>query len=311
MNGNGKLPERVTLHEVAPREGVQSQPRVVGEDVKTKFIEELSAAGLTRIECTGFFHPVKIPQLADADALMASIDRRSEVRYSAHIPNRTGLERALGAGVDSLIICLAASDETARREDDDCSSTDDCMNKLESLVRDAREAGAWSRVFLTNAWGCPYEGPIPHDRVRDICARLTGHEVDEICLADNLGAATPGDVHALLDEVTEAVPREQLAVHFHDNRGMGVANVLASLERGIETIDVSAAGLGGHAGCAYVPRNPAMVATEDVLFLLDGLGIETGVDRERVRAAGHWAAEQLGTPVLSRYSLAGPVERVK
>jgi hydroxymethylglutaryl-CoA lyase len=308
---SGRLPERVNLHEVGPREGLQSQGRVIDADVKVRFIEDLSETGVSRIECTGFFHPVKFPQLADADEVMRRVKRSDNIRYSSHIPNRTGLERALEAGVDSVIICLAASDETARREDDDCRSTDDCMtNKLQSLVKEARAADLWVRVFLTNAWGCPYEGPVPHDRVREICTALASYEVDEICLADNLAAATPADVDGLLQTLGDVVALERLAVHFHDNRGMAVSNVLVSIARGIQTVDVSAGGLGGHANCAYVPRGPAMVATEDVLFLLNGLGVETGVDLERVRASGQWIAEQLGVPVLGRYTVAGPVERV-
>jgi hydroxymethylglutaryl-CoA lyase len=305
------LPRKVKIHEVCPREGLQSQSVVLNTDDKLKLVTELSHTGLTRIETTGFFHPVKFPQLADANELMQQVKRREGVRYSVHIPNRVGFERALKVAADSVIICLAASDETARREDDDCRSTDECMTtKLQWLAKDAKSKDMWVRIFLTNAWGCPYEGPIPPERVLRICQSLLEYGVDEICLADNLAAATPADVDTLLAKVSEVVPVEKLAVHFHDNRGMAIGNVLASLARGVGVVDTSTAGLGGHANCKYSPRNPSMVATEDVLFLIHGLGIDSGIDIEKVRQAGRNVAERLHVPVMGRYSEAGPVERV-
>jgi hydroxymethylglutaryl-CoA lyase len=239
---------------------------------------------------------------------MKAVPRQEGVRYAAHVANRIGLERAQAAGVDSVIICLAASDEVARREDDGCLSTSDCMKIRQSLSEEARAGGLWVRVFLTYTWGSPYEAVAP-ERVQNICEALINADVDEVCLADNLGAATPADVDQVVRSVIEVVPPDRLALHFHDNRGMAVSNVLAGLARGISVIDVSAGGLGAKpSNCRFLPDGAAMVATEDVLFLLHGMGIETGVDIAKVRAAGRHIAERLDTPVLSRYSVAGPID---
>jgi isopropylmalate/homocitrate/citramalate synthase len=306
------LPGAVTLHEVGPREGLQSQSSILATTDKLKFIEALSETGLSRIETTGFFHPVKFPQLADASEVSRLGTRKNGIRYAVHIPNQEGLRRAQEAGANSVIICLAASDETARREDDDCSSTEDCLtNKLQWLAKDAHGAGMWVRIFVTNCWGCPYEGSIPHERVRKICLTLLKFGVDEICLADNLGAATPRDVDRLLGVLHKSVPVNKLAVHFHDNRGMAIANVLTAIAAGVSIVDTAVAGLGGHANCKYVPRNPVMTPTEDVVFMLNGLGVKTGVDVDKVRAAGLQAAKLLGVTPAGRYCQAGPVERVK
>ncbi|HLJ14277.1 MAG TPA: hydroxymethylglutaryl-CoA lyase [Bryobacteraceae bacterium] len=311
---NTSLPTTVTLHEVCPREGLQSQSRVIDTNQKLKFISELAETGLSRIEVTGFFHPVQVPQLADAGEVMKQIAKRNGngIRYAAHIPNETGFQRAREAGANSVIVCLAASDETARRDADGCNSTQDCMtNKLQRLAAEAKSHGMWVRIFITTAWACPYEGPIPPERIRQICETLIGYGVDEICLVDSLASATPADVDVLLSKVTEVVPKEKLAVHFHDNRGMALSNIRTSLNHGISVIDTAAAGLGGHGRCSYIPRNPVMAATEDVLFMLSGLGIKTGVDIEKVQKAGHNVAHVLGVQPLGRYSLAGPVERIR
>jgi hydroxymethylglutaryl-CoA lyase len=310
----GALPTTVTVHEVGPREGLQSQPRVVDTGTKRAFVEALARTGLRRVEVTGFFHPVKVPQLADASDLIAALGdtlgKDRGVRLAAHIPNRVGLQRALDVGIDEVIICLSASDETARREDDDCESTADCQRKVQALLEQSRGAGVWTRVFVTNTWGCPYIGEIEPQRVRRLVGELVDAGADEICLADTLAAATPGHVRRVLDIVREDIPAERLALHFHDNRGMAVANALTGLGYGIAIIDAAVAGIGGHGMCAYVPTNPQMLATEDLLFLLDGLGVDTGIDIEAVRHAGQSIAQALDITVTGRYANAGPVERV-
>lgn len=295
------------MHEVGPREGLQSHSRIVGVGDKVDFITELSDAGLSRIETTGFFNPQKVPQLADADEVMKTVPRPEGVRYAAHVGNGIGLERALAANVDSVVVCLPASDEVARREDDDCQSASDCMKARGSVIREALSQGLWVRIFVTYAWGSPYEAVAPQ-RISRICEELMNTDIAEVCLADNLGVATPADVDRVLQAVSEVAPPDRLALHFHDNRGMAVSNVLTGLARGVSVIDVSAGGLGGKpANCKYVPYGAAMVATEDVLFLLNRMGIETGVDLEKARAAGGGIAERLETPVLSRYSAAEPI----
>lgn len=310
----GSLPNAVTVHEVGPREGLQSNARVLDTATKHRFVEELARTGLRRIEVTGFFHPVRVPQLADAADLIGALgkdfSKSRGVRLAAHIPNRVGLGRALDAGVDEVIICLSASDETARREADDCASTADCQRKVESLLEQSRDAGVWTRVFLTNTWGCPYIGEIEPQRVHSLVGALVAAGADEICLADTLAAATPAHVRRVLDLVRQDTAAEKLALHFHDNRGMALVNALTGLGYGIATIDAAAAGLGGHGMCEYVPTNPVMLATEELLFALDGLGVETGVDIEAVRQAGTSMANSLGVPVPGRYAKAGPVERI-
>jgi hydroxymethylglutaryl-CoA lyase len=244
---------------------------------------------------------------------MKGITRRKGTRYLTHIPNQKGLERALQMGIDSVIICLSASDESARREDDDCNSTQDCLtNKLQYLVRDAQAAKVWIRIFLTSSWGCPYTGATPPEKVEQTCKTLLDYGVDEICLADNLAAATPSDVNRLLAKVEKIVPREKLALHFHDNRGMGISNTLAGLAHGVSVIDVAVGGLGANTTtCKYSPMNPVMLPTEDLLFLLNGMGVETGVDLDKASAAGKNIASLLQVRVLSRYGVAGPVEQVR
>jgi hydroxymethylglutaryl-CoA lyase len=306
----GSVPTSVTVHEVGPREGLQSQSKVLATENKRSFVESLVRSGLRRIEVTGFFHPVRVPQLADAAELVSGLTRDSGTRFAVHVPNRIGLDRALAVGIDEVIICLSASDETARREDDDCGSTAECQRKVESLVDQSREAGVWTRVFLTNTWGCPYVGKIAPDRVRRIVAELSDAGVDEVCLADTLAAATPADVEEVLDLVCADLAPDRLALHFHDNRGMALANTLVGLGHGISTVDSGVAGLGGHGMCNYVPTYPQMLATEDLLFMLAGLGVDTGVDLEAVRAAGHAVGRMLGVPLAGRYANSGPVERI-
>lgn len=297
------LPARVSIYEVGPRDGLQNEREVVPLAAKRAFVEALAAAGLPAVEATSFVHPKWVPQLADAGELLAGLERRPGVRYPVLVPNRKGLERALAAGVDAIAIFVAASESFSRKNTN--ASVAETYARLGPVVEEARAAGLWVRGYLSTCWGCPYEGPVAPARVAELSAELVSMGCAELSLGDTIGVADPVGVERVLSAVAGRVPLEQLALHFHDTRGTALANVLAGLQLGVTTYDASAGGLGG---CPYAPGASGNLATEDLLYLLDGLGIETGVDIGAVRAASLAMAEVLGRPAPSRYVAAGPWE---
>ena len=298
-----RLPRAVTVYEVGPRDGLQNEGAVVPLAAKRAFVEALARAGLRWVEATSFVHPKWVPQLADAGELMSSVERRPGTRYPVLVPNEKGLERALGVGCDAVAVFLAASDSFTRKNTN--ATMAEAFARARPVIERARAEGLWVRGYLSVVWGCPYEGPVPAARVRDLCRDLIALGVDELSLGDTIGVATPGEVARVVEEVVGAggVPLERLALHFHDTRGTALANVLAGLLCGVTTYDASAGGLGG---CPYAPGASGNLATGDLLFLLDGLGIETGVDIEQVRAAALAMGEALGRSLPGRYDAAGP-----
>lgn len=301
MSPLGRLPSAVTVYEVGPRDGLQNEATQVPLAAKLAFIHALAEAGLRRVETTSFVRPSWVPQLADADALMAALERRPGVRYPVLVPNERGLDRALAAGADAIAIFLGATESFSHRNLN--AGIEAAFARVRPVVERARDAGVWVRGYLSVVWGCPYEGAVAPATVARLAEAMMAMGVEELSLGDTIGVATPGGVSDVVEAVGEKIPLERLALHFHDTRGTALANVLAGLLLGVSTFDASAGGLGG---CPYAPGAAGNLATEDLLYMLEGLGVPTGVDIEKVRAASLAIARILGRPVPGRYALAGP-----
>ncbi len=290
------LPQRVRVHEVGPRDGLQNEPNIVPVEVKAEFIARLADAGLTTIEATSFVHPTWVPQLADARELMDRLERRPGVRYPVLVPNERGLDRALEAGVETIAIFGSATETFARRNLN--RTVAESIAMFEPVVRRARDAGLEVRAYLSMCFGDPWEGAVPINQVISVGRRLLDLGCTELSLGDTIGVATPGHVTELLRAFGEAgVGPDRLAVHFHDTYGQALANTLAALQAGVATVDSSAGGLGG---CPYAKSATGNLATEDLVWMLTGLGIEHGVDLAKLVATSRWMAERLGRPSPSR-----------
>ncbi|MET7935037.1 hydroxymethylglutaryl-CoA lyase [Streptomyces sp. NPDC005322] len=289
------LPARVRIHEVGPRDGLQNETALVPVAVKAEFIRRLAEAGLTTIEATSFVHPGWVPQLADAEELMPLIDD-VEARLPVLVPNARGLERALALGAREIAVFGSATESFAKANLN--RTVDEALEMFQPVVARAREAGVRVRGYLSMCFGDPWEGPVPISQTVSVSRRLLDMGCDEISLGDTIGVATPGHVRELLATLNEAgVPTDRLAVHFHDTYGQALANTLAALQHGVTTVDASAGGLGG---CPYAKSATGNLATEDLVWMLDGLGIETGVDIGRLTATSVWMARHLGRPSPSR-----------
>ena len=296
------LPARVRIHEVGARDGLQNEQAVVPVEVKAEFIHRLAGAGLRTIEATSFVHPRGVPQLADAEELFRAVsglaDREGEqaVRLPVLVPNERGLDRALALGAREIAVFGSATESFARANLN--HTVHEALAMFEPVVARAKEAGAGVRGYLSMCFGDPWEGPVPIDRVVRVCRRLLDLGCDELSLGDTIGVATPGHVTALLTALNEAgVTTDRLAVHFHDTYGQALANTLAALRHGVTTVDASAGGLGG---CPYAKSATGNLATEDLVWMLHGLGIDTGVDLGRLTATSVWMADRLGRPSPSR-----------
>jgi hydroxymethylglutaryl-CoA lyase len=289
------MPE-VTVYEVGPRDGLQNEAAPIPTAAKIALVDGLSAAGLPAIEVSAFVSPKWVPQMADADGVFAAIARRPGTRYAALVPNLQGLDRARAAGVTDVAIFAAASETFSRRNIN--QSIDDSFAAYGGVARAAASAGLRVRGYLSTAFGCPFEGAVPIARVVDLTSRLIDLGVFEVAVSDTIGVAHPGQVREVLTALTRAIPRERIALHFHDTRGTALANVLAALDFGIATFDASAGGLGG---CPYAPGASGNLATEDLLYLLHGLGISTGVELDAVFAASTSLEPALGHALPSRY----------
>jgi hydroxymethylglutaryl-CoA lyase len=290
---------RVTVVEVGPRDGLQNEPVTVATADKIAFVDLLSAAGLPVIEVTAFVSPRWVPQMADADEVFRAVTRRPGTRYTALVPNVAGLERALAAGAREVAIVAAASETFSRRNLN--RSIDESIAEYREVCRRARDAGVAVRAYLSTAFGCPFEGAVAPERVLALTLELLELDVFEVAVSDTIGVAHPGQVRALLPTLLKEIPAERIALHFHDTRGTALANVLAALDLGIRTFDASAGGLGG---CPYAPGAAGNLATEDLVYLLHGLGLETGVDLEALLRASTFIEEKIGRPLPSRYAQA-------
>ncbi len=289
---DASLPERVTIYEVGPRDGLQNESAIVPLDVKAEFVRRLVAAGLPIVEATSFVHPAWVPQLADAEELVARLPLDGPVPLPVLVPNERGLDRALAAGCTHVAIFGSATETFAKRNLN--SSLDGQYAMFEPVVDRALEAGLDVRAYVSMCFGDPWEGHVPIDQVVDAGRRLLDLGATQLSLGDTIGVGTPGHVRALLDAFDAAgVGIDRLAMHFHDTYGQALANALTALRQGITTFDASAGGLGG---CPYAESATGNLATEDLVWMLNGLGVEHGVDLDALVATSTWMAEHLGRP---------------
>ena len=299
LANSSKLPRRVRIVDVAPRDGLQNEKAVVPTDVKVGLIDRLTDAGLPAIEATSFVSPRWVPQMADNAQVMAAIRRKPGVRYPVLTPNIKGFEAALAAGADEVAVFVAAS-ETFSQKNINCSISES-LERARPVAAAAKTHGVRVRGYISCVLDCPYEGEIAPSAVREVAAALQAMGCYEISLGDTIGTGTPGRARRLIATVAETVPVETLAGHFHDTYGQAIANVYAAMEAGVATFDSSVAGLGG---CPYAKGATGNVATEDLLYLLEGLDIETGIDMTRLRIAGRYISDFLGRPPASRVARA-------
>ncbi|MGK2944249.1 MAG: hydroxymethylglutaryl-CoA lyase [Desulfuromonadales bacterium] len=293
------LPKQVKIVEVGPRDGLQNEVAIMPTAVKIEFIDLLTAAGLPSIEATSFVSPKWVPQMADNASVMVGIKQRAGVSYPVLTPNLTGLDAAVTAGAKEVAVFGAAS-ESFSQKNINCS-IEASLSRFEELVTSAHRQGLKVRGYVSCALGCPYEGEISPIRVAGVADRLYQMGCYEISLGDTIGVGTPGKVEKMLRAVAAKVPVAQMAVHFHDTYGQALANILTALQCGVAVVDSSVAGLGG---CPYAEGASGNVASEDLLYMLDGLGIETGVDLEKLLAAGQFICTHLGRRSGSRVALA-------
>jgi hydroxymethylglutaryl-CoA lyase len=289
-------PKRVTIVEVGPRDGLQNEDAAVSTAEKIAFVDRLSAAGLPVIEVSAFVSPKWVPQMADAVEVFAGITRRPGTRYTALVPNLAGLDRAIAARVAEVGIFAAATETFSRKNIN--QSIEESLAGYKQVCDRALAAGLRVRGYLSTAFGCPYEGAVAPSRVAEMTARVADLGVFEVAVSDTIGIAHPGQVSAVLEAVLARVPADRVALHFHDTRGTALANVLAALPFGIRTFDASAGGLGG---CPYAPGAAGNLATDDLIYMLDGLGIETGVSLRGVTEASAFIASRLDHPLPSRH----------
>lgn len=290
------LPSRVMIWEVGARDGLQNESAVLGVEVKAEFLNRLAAAGLRVLEATSFGHPRWVPQLADATELLGLLTPRDGVRYPVLVPNERGLDRALAAGATEIAIFASATESFARRNLN--RDVDAQFAMFSPVLRRAKASGLGVRGYISMCFGDPWEGAVPLDQVLGVGRRLVDLGCDQLCLGDTIGVATPGHVVALLDGFIRAgVGIDALAVHFHDTYGQALSNTLAALGAGVTCVDASAGGLGG---CPYAESATGNLATEDLVWMLDGLGIEHGVDLDALVRTSVWMAGQLGRPSPSR-----------
>lgn len=289
------FPKKVTIVEVGPRDGLQNEKEFVPTATKIELVNRLVDAGAPKIEAASFVSPKWVPQMADAAEVMQGIERKSGVVYAALTPNVRGLEGALANGADEVVIFGAAS-EAFSQKNINCSIAES-IERFVDVARLAKEAGVLLRASISTSFGCPYQGEVPIESVLDVVKRMQDLGCDEIDIADTIGVGTAAQVYEVMSRVTDIVAKEKIAGHFHDTYGQALANIVASLQAGISIYHSSVAGLGG---CPYAKGATGNVATEDVLYMLHGMGIETGMDLDKTVQIGQWISEQIGRQNASR-----------
>jgi len=293
------LPKKVRMFEVGPRDGLQNEKNVVPVEIKVGLIDRLTDAGLPVVEATSFVSPKWVPQLADAPEVLAQIRRKPGVSYPVLVPNRKGLEGAIAAGCEEIVIFGAASEAFSKRNTN-CTIAEG-LARFAEVCDEALDRGIRVRGDISVCLGCPYDGEVDPAQVTAVARELYAMGCYEVCIADTIGVGTPGKTRAVFEDVARHIPVEKLAGHFHDTYGQALANTYAALECGVAVFDSSIAGLGG---CPYAKGATGNVATEDVLFMLDGLNIETGVDMGKLVEAGRYICDFLGRPTGSRVARA-------
>ncbi|HST03796.1 MAG TPA: hydroxymethylglutaryl-CoA lyase [Chloroflexia bacterium] len=289
-------PKQVTIYEVGPRDGLQNEKGVVPTDAKVHYINLLTGAGLAAIEATSFVSPRAIPQLADAAEVMNDITKRPGTRYPVLVPNERGMIRAIEAGATEVAVFTAASESFTQANIN--STIAQSLENFKIVTKLAEAHGMRVRGYISTAFGCPYEGYVAPSRVLDVALALLDIGVSELSIGDTIGVGTPSGVEAVFGPMLQSIAANKLAAHFHDTRGTALANVLAAMEMGIATIDASSGGLGG---CPYAPGASGNLATEDLLYMLDGMGIETGVAIDKVADASLYILGVLGKTPASKY----------
>jgi len=302
----GQLPKQVDVYEVGPRDGLQNELRTLPTRAKARLIDALVAAGEKRIEVTSFVSPKWIPQLADAEELLRLVGRREGVVFSALVPNLKGLERAKEAGLEEAAVFISASEAHSKKNIN--KSIAEALGGAREVTVAALKAGMRVRGYLSTVWGCPYEGLVPVERVVDICRQLVDAGLYQLSLGDTIGVGTPRQTEEILEALLKHIPPEKLALHMHDTRGTALANALVGLSAGVTTFDASIGGLGG---CPYAPGAAGNLATEDAVFMLHGMGVETGINLDRLVEAGEIAQELIGRKLAGKYLQAALGEREK
>ena len=293
------LPKKVKMVEVGPRDGLQNEAQNVPAAVKIELIDRLTDAGLPVIEATAFVSPKWVPQMADAAAVMAGIRRQAGTGYPVLVPNRKGLDAAIAAGCDEVVVFGAATESFSKRNTN-CSIAEG-LARFSEVCAEAIARGLKVRGDISVCLGCPYEGEVQPAQVTRVARELYAMGCYEITIADTIGSGTPGKTRAVIEDIAQYIPAEKLAGHFHDTYGQALANTLTALECGVATFDSSVAGLGG---CPYAKGATGNIATEDLLYMLDGMGIHTGIDMQKLVAAGAFICDALGRPTQSRVARA-------
>ena len=295
------LPRRVTVVEVGPRDGLQNEATPLSVEDRVAFCDRLVSAGLPVVEVGAFVSPKWVPQMAGSEEVLRRVTKPAGVRLPVLVPNRAGYEAARAAGAREIAVFTAASETFNRRNTN--VTIDESFARFGAFVPEAKREGLRVRGYVSTCFGCPYEGAVAPDRVVDVARRLADQGCDEVSIGDTIGVAVPTQVADLLGRLGRAIPLDRVAVHLHDTRGTALANVLAALQAGVSIVDSSAGGLGG---CPYAPGASGNLATEDLLYMLHGMGVETGVDLAGVAAASRTLGERLGRALPSRYLQAGP-----
>ncbi len=293
------LPPRVTIVEVGPRDGLQNEAARIPTADKIAFVDRLSEAGHTVIEVSAFVSPKWVPQMADAAEVLAGIRRKPGTRYTALVPNLAGLDRAIEAKVDAVAIFAAASESFSRKNIN--QGIQESLAAYQAVCERASAARLPVRAYVSTAFGCPFEGAVAPSVVAEVSAALIAMGAYEVAISDTIGIAHPGQVPLVIEAVSRGVPLDRIALHFHDTRGTALANVLMALQLGVTTFDASAGGLGG---CPYAPGATGNLATEDLLYMLDGLGVATGVNIDKVLEASRFIEHKIGHALASRYAAA-------
>jgi len=293
--------DRVRIYEVGPRDGLQNEAVPVPLETKLRYLELLAGAGLREIEATSFVAPAALPQLADADELMAALPRRPGVRYPVLVPNVRGLARAEAAGIDAIAVFTAATDAFTTRNIR--MTVDESLSAFAPVLARAGDLGWWRRGYVSTAFGCPYTGAVTAERAVEVASRLLALGLDEVCFGDTIGVGVPPQVRAIVERAVDAgIPIERIAFHFHDTRGTALANVAAGLSVGVRCFDASTGGTGG---CPYAPGAAGNLATEDLVYLLDAIGLDHGVALNGILRAARFIAEALGKPLATKVGQAG------